>query len=102
MGAFHDTLGGWDADAELPDDWRDSISRAYDEDFSGAVAKTTELETQLNDVTASSAAEIAKLKAANYDLVMKIPRSESDSTDIIDNDDSDTQITVDDLFGNEN
>lgn len=104
MGKFHDTLSGWDAGdtgIELPDDWRDSLTAAYDEDFSSAVAKNDQLNSELETVSSTSQSEIAKLKADNYDLLMQIPNTDpgtnphSDSND----DGPDPDITIDDLFG---
>lgn len=100
MGKFDDIIGSWEPDTELPDDWRDQLRGAYTEDFEGAIAKNNELSTQLDNVSSSSAAEISKLKSTNYDLLMQIPSNgnSTDTTNIIDNDD-DTDITVEDLFG---
>lgn len=101
MGKFHDAIGSWAPDAELPDDWRDQLSAAYDEDFEGANIKTNELNEALEASQTASAAEIAGLKSANYDLLMQIPKDNTNSTDDTNtvDDNENVDITIDDLFG---
>jgi hypothetical protein len=74
MARFHDllaTLGvGEDGvSTAYPDTFTDDLSAAYDEDFSVPSAKIQVLETE----NAELAAQIATLKAHNYDLLMQIP-----------------------------
>ena len=79
----------------MPDDARDRLAggfEAYELDTSSAAAKVVELETAL----AAAQAEISALKVYNFDKLM--------NGDIGGNpeggdDDDETAITVDDLFG---
>lgn len=86
MAKFHDTLDsiGFQDDAvtpAYPDTFMDDIRASYDEDFSIPAAKITTLEAEL----AAATAEIARLKAHNYDLITAgpapSPEGEEDPTE---------------------
>lgn len=82
-----------------PDNFIDDIRGAYDEDFSISAAKITALEAEL----AEANAQIAALKAHNYDLITQIPAVDStDESGAEDDGDTDTDDDddqgVDSLF----
>ena len=79
-----------------PDDFGTTLIGAYDEDMSIPAAKVAELEA----ANAVLVAQVAELKARNYDLMVAssaVDNDGSDDTDSTDNGDED--ITIDDLFG---
>lgn len=98
-----DSLGtGEDGISPLyPDTFLDDLRGAYTDDLSVPAAKISVLETDL----AAALAEIDRLKAHNYDLLMQIPAegapaSEDDNeSEDDDSEDEDTPQGVDGLFG---
>ena len=106
MSKFHDAMNDFSTAADLPDDFKSAISSAYDDDFSSYEAKVAQLETQLalkddtiNQIKTDSSAQISSLKSANYDLLRAVPKDAK--VNVSDNSDdnlSDHEITIDDLF----
>lgn len=57
---------------------------------------------QLSESDATRAAEVDRLKAANYDLLMKVPVKDSPAADLTDQaDDPELNVTREDLFKKE-
>lgn len=85
MAKFHDlfdSLGVQEDGVSLayPDTFRDDLTAAYDEDFSVPSAKIQVLESE----NAELKAQIAGLKAHNYDLLMSGPAEPSDDDPVDD------------------
>jgi len=65
-------------DTGLPDNYLDELATAYQEDLSIRDAAVTEKENQLTESQSAIAqreAEINRLKAVNYDLLMSAPKA---------------------------
>lgn len=82
-----------------PETHMDDVAAAVALDDEIPAAKIAVLETEL----ATKDGEIQALKAANHDLMMQIPRGDSDAGESVDEDDDPddegSNITPDDLFG---
>jgi len=95
MGKFQDTLSKFESNDGLPDDWRDRLSAAYDEDFEGANELHTKTTKEYNDYKTKSEAEIQRLKAKSFELLMNQPKVDSDGdTD----DETDRPLSTKDFF----
>lgn len=82
-------------DTELPDTIYDDLSNAHTSALDGGVAKVAQVESALADATA----EIARLKALNFDLLMAASAS-TEPDDVVDDSDdvSDSVPSIDNLF----
>ena len=106
MGKFQDAMNDFGQSIDLPDEFKNAITTAYDEDFSSFDAKVTGLETQLTEkdsaitqLNTDYKQQISSLKAANYDLLRAVPKDAkagkpNDGDDLPDHD----NITIADLF----
>lgn len=107
MARFHDLLssvgvGEDGVSLAYPDTFSDDLTAAYDEDFSVPSAKIQVLESE----NAELVAQIATLKAHNYDLLMQVPAAPTpdepggdEGTDSEDEEDSEPD-DLDKVFGN--
>jgi len=99
MGKFHDILNGA---AELPEEVKELLSTAYNEDQSIFDAKIDDLSGALvakDDEITSKVNEIKSLKSANYDLLRAVPSDAVVGEDDNDDDSKSHNITIADLFG---
>lgn len=97
MAKFHDLLGTLrdPGDEELSPTIYDDLTAEYDATESGGAAKVAEL----SDAIASRDAEIAALKAQNYDLLMSVATDEPADDDSPNDDEPDESgSAIDDLF----
>ena len=92
MPKFTDIMDGF-GDSELPDDWRDQLRAAYDEDFQGASDAVTNVQTEFNTYKSDSEMEIKNLKAQNFELLMKKPTEDNNTKP-----DADKPLRVSDFF----
>jgi hypothetical protein len=106
MGKFHDAMNDFGQAGNLPEGFADAMSSAYDEDFSSANAKVSDLETQLtakdgtiNQLNTDFSAQVSSLKSANYDLLRAVPKDAGVDKSEKDTNLSDHAITIADLFG---
>lgn len=82
-------------DSELPGTIYDDLSNAHTSALDGGAAKVAEIESALAD----SNAEIARLKALNFDLLMAASASDEPDGEPDDApDDSDSAPSIDTLF----
>lgn len=94
MAKFHDLLGTLREPGEdgLPPTIYDDLTTEYDAVESGSAAKVAEL----SDAIATRDAEIAALKAQNYDLLMSVgtdePSNDGESSDESESDESGSAI----------
>lgn len=106
MAKFHDAMNDFGSSVDLPDEFKSAINSAYDDDFSSYEAKVFDLENQLTEkdnVISQSKTDydnqISSLKSANYDLLRAVPKdARVDKQDNKEDDLSDHDITIDDLF----
>ena len=94
MGKFQDTLSEFESSDGLPDDWRDRLSAAYDEDFEGANELYNQTTKDYNDYKTSTDAEIQRLKAKSFELLMNQPKTDSEE----DNTEPDRPLSTKDFF----
>lgn len=100
MGLFHeylDTLATMGDTVALPEGFNDGITAAYDQDFSVPAAKVGVIQGELD----AAIAEIATLKAQNYDLLMAIPTGEPAAEEDPTVPEGDENDGIDSLFGDE-
>lgn len=111
MARFADTLASLAGMEEtLPPTWSDDLSSAYDDDINEAVASVDSANAMIGQLQAENAAlsaEVQRVKAHNYELMMQVgapPEDEStdDGSDEDESDDSDdsddAQRAIDELF----
>lgn len=101
MARFHDLLATLTEEqiAVLPEGIVDSLTTEYDNDLSIRDAAVTERETRIaaaNTLTEQIRAESIAVKAANYDLMLKVVPPKADADD--ENTDSDESNDDDDFF----
>src|SRR5699024_5380991 len=101
MAKFNDLLDSWDG--EFLDYWRDQLNVAYDEVFSSSFAMNIQICLELENLCQTISEEITSFNADNYYLLMQIPQDDSADTlnDEVSTDYDEVEITIDDLFGNE-
>lgn len=100
MAKFHDLLGTLrdPGDEELSPTIYDDLTTEYDAMESGGAAKAAEL----SDAIAARDAEIAALKAQNYDLLMAVATDEPGDDDSFTDDEPDESgSAIENLFASE-
>lgn len=99
MGKFHDVI---ENAAELPEEVKEALTAAYEEDYSIVDAKVDDLSSKLaakdGEITEKHN-EIKSLKSANYDLLRAVPSNAVVGRDDNDDDSNNQEITIADLFG---
>ena len=107
MSKFEDAMNSFNGSDDLSDSIREAFNTAYSEDFSSYEAKVSGMESQLadkdvamNQQNTDYSAQISSLKSANYDLLRAVPKdAKVSSSDNREDDLSDGNITIADLFG---
>lgn len=100
MGKFDDLIESLDLSGGIPDGFVESLRAAHEEDLSVPIAKIDELTASTTEYVSQLAAkdaEISKAKAANYDLLMRMPGETT--KDLTPDTESGSSITPNDLFG---
>ena len=96
MAKFHDLLGSLrePGDDGVSPTIYDDLTTEYDAMESGGAAKVAEL----SDAIAARDAEIAALKAQNYDLLMAVAADDPDDDSPTDDEPDESGSAIDDLF----